>query len=65
VTAAARIDLGRWKRFPHLENKNVEPSAHFSDGDASGRLFRSGSGGGASAKSRGRQKPFPDFRRHM
>ena len=28
------------ERFPHLENKNVEPSAQFSGGDASDRLSR-------------------------
>ena len=45
--------------------RNVEPSAQFSDGDASDRLFRGGPGAGAGDKSRGRQEPFPDFRRHL
>ena len=51
------------ERFPHLENKNVEPSAQFSGGDASDRLPRGSFGAGG--KSRRRQEPFPDFRGHL
>ena len=52
------------KPIPHLENyENVEPSAQFSDGDASDRLSRGDPGAGA--KSRCRQEPCPDFFRHL
>src|ERR1700730_17925196 len=54
---------GAGSEFPHLENRNVEPSAQVSDGDASDRLFRGDPGPGA--KSRGRQEPIPDFRGHL
>jgi hypothetical protein len=36
------------ERFPHLECENVEPSAHFGDGDVSDRLFRDDPGPGPS-----------------
>jgi hypothetical protein len=46
-------DLRTLEAIPHLENKNVEPSAQFSDGDASDQLFRV-KAGGAGPKSRSR-----------
>src|SRR5260370_24125588 len=64
TTAATRPRMkGAGSELPHLENRNVEPSAQFSDGDASDRLFRGDPGAGA--KSRGRQKPRPDFCGHL
>lgn len=46
------------------EAGNVEPSAHYSDGDDPDRLHH-GSGRAGAGKSRSRQEPFPDFLRYM
>ena len=61
MTAAGARFGGIGSDFHIWRIGNVEPSAQFSDGDPSDRLFRGGHGAGAGDKSRGRQEPSQIF----